>query len=137
MSASLLTCAGTSVGVSISTHRRMPARMVLESKGLIAVIGTSAANKRLSHALAAQAASMLDHDEISGFGRGFVRGDLLDQGDDAAPQLGIGDTSEGARQRQPFGGREEIRDIGWRGPFAEPVAAGCAGRPALEQEGHR
>src|SRR5262249_62010792 len=85
MSASLLTCAGTSVGVSISTHRRMPARMVLESKGLVAVIGTSAANKRPSHALAAQAASMLDRDEISGFGCGFVRSDLFDQVDDATP----------------------------------------------------
>src|ERR1700743_3771235 len=34
MVASLLTCSGASVGVSISTQRRMPSRMALLSKGL-------------------------------------------------------------------------------------------------------
>src|SRR5258708_4625022 len=34
MVASLLTFSGASVGVSISTQRRMPSRMVLASKGL-------------------------------------------------------------------------------------------------------
>src|SRR5882672_1353665 len=37
MSASLLTCAGISVGVSISTHWRMPSRMFVASKGLAVV----------------------------------------------------------------------------------------------------
>src|ERR1700744_2654368 len=64
---------------------------------------------------------------------GLARGDLLDQIDDAAPKLGIGDACESARQRQPFGGCEEIRDVGGRGPLAEPDAR-VAGRAALEQE---
>jgi hypothetical protein len=41
MDASLLTCSGASVGVSISTQRRMPSSMVFESKASeeVAVIG--------------------------------------------------------------------------------------------------
>src|SRR5260370_33194687 len=37
MLTSLFTCSGASVGVSISTQRRMPPRMALESKGLAVV----------------------------------------------------------------------------------------------------
>src|SRR4030081_1120789 len=37
MAASLFTCSGASVGVSISTQRRMPSRMVLQSNGLAVV----------------------------------------------------------------------------------------------------
>src|SRR3954452_12494421 len=37
MAASLFTCSGASVGVSISTQRRMPSRMILQSKGLAVV----------------------------------------------------------------------------------------------------
>src|SRR5215831_3775158 len=54
-----------------------------------------------------------------------VSRDLLDQIDNAAPQPGIGDASEGAGQRQPFGSREEVE------PFAKPL--GGAARPAFEQ----
>mgnify|MGYP003693793065 CR=1 FL=1 len=50
-------------------------------------------------------------------------GDLLDQFDDTAAKLGIGDAGERARQRQAFGGREKIGNIGRRRAFAEALAS--------------
>src|SRR3954452_19415992 len=44
----------------------------------------------------------------------FAR-DLLDEVDDAAPKLCLFDPHEGFGQRKPFGGGEEVRDIGRRG----------------------
>src|SRR3569832_2525736 len=59
--------------------------------------------------------------------RTLVGGDLLDQLDDAAPELGIADAREGAGQRQSLGRGEEIRDIR-RGGFAAAVRICCARR---------
>src|SRR5882724_10276122 len=122
MAASLLTSAGASVGVSISTQRRMPSRMELESKGLVGVPVSM---------LLPTTETNLCHSALVGT---FARGDLLDQFDDTAAQLGIGDARKRARQRQALGSREKIRNVSRRGAFAETVGAGAAARAAVEQK---
>ena len=64
-----------------------------------------------------------------------VAGDLLDQIDDAAAQLGVLDPHEGLGQRQAVGGREKIGDIGGRGRFGRcrPALPGDV-RRAFEEE---
>src|SRR5580765_1890796 len=69
--------------------------------------------------------------------RAFAGGDLLHQFDDTAVKLGIGDPGECTRQRQAFGGREKIGNIGRRRALAEALYAGRATWAAIEQEGYR
>src|ERR1700728_2042566 len=75
--------------------------------------------------------------ESSAFVRSFARGDLLDHLDNAAPKLGIGDAGERAGQREAFGGRQKIRNIGRRGAFAEFFGIRRAARASLEQKLYR
>src|SRR5215469_9637142 len=91
--------------------------------------------EHISHALAPSGASM-GYRGSALLGR-LARGDLLDQIDDAAAELGIADARERARQRQTFRGREEVGDVGRRGAFAETFGRSGAGRTSLEQEGDR
>src|SRR5204862_4996603 len=74
---------------------------------------------------------------ISALVGSFARGDLLDQFDNTAAKLGVGDARECARQRQAFGGSEKIRHIGRRGAFAEAVGIHGAARPTIEQKRYR
>src|ERR1700730_10901955 len=67
---------------------------------------------------------------------GFARGDLLDQFDDAAPELGIRDARERAGQRQTLRGRQKIGNVSRRGAFGEAFARGAA-RSSLEQKRDR
>ncbi len=60
----------------------------------------------------------------------------LDEIDDAAAHLGIGDAGEGARQCKALGGREEIGHIGRRRVLGE-TGRGRSGRRALEEERNR
>src|SRR5690242_1822100 len=69
--------------------------------------------------------------------RRLAVGDLLDEIDDAAPKLGIGDAREGAGEGEALGRREEVRDVGGRSALGETVGTGHAGRAALKKEGHR
>ncbi len=139
-SASLLTWSGASVGVSISTQRRMPSRMALESKGLV-VFGMFSrircvrhfgrASTRLSEfSLDGARPQVRDgapgHDglfQIAGYLKpirrkksarvgAVARCDLLDQFDDGAAHFGVADACERARQRQALGSGEEIRNVG-------------------------
>src|SRR4051794_5605558 len=119
----------------------MPSRMALESKGLAAAsdIGASSlsGNIQQCHALAPAGASIGrsgKKDLKSALVGAFARGDLLDQFDDAAAHLGVGDAGEGAGQRQAFGGREKIRNIGGRTAFADAVGVDRAARAAIEQK---
>ena len=67
--------------------------------------------------------------------RCFARCDLLDQIDDAAPKLGVGDARECAGQRQTFRGREEIGNVGRRRAFAEAIRVdGATGPPSNRNE---
>src|SRR5665213_716718 len=150
MLASRLTWSGAPVGVSTSTQRRMPSRMVLESKGLGVVGMLSPSGDFQLPSSRARDRSRLYPSSIISFPRSrqlpgrqfrklmsalvgaFARGDLLDQVDDAAPELGVGDAREGAGQRQTLGGREEIGNVGRRGAFGETLGAGGAGRSPLE-----
>src|SRR5437667_6294301 len=121
-SPSLLTCAGASVGVSISTQRRMPSRMSAASKGFL---GVAAIGRRLLCEVRPMSCACVrgrvNPDDSGGFRRfrrvfsGFALGDLLDQVDDAAPEFGVGNAREGACQRKSLGSREKIGDIGGRG----------------------
>src|SRR5260370_41757456 len=69
--------------------------------------------------------------------RGFTRGDLLDQFDDAAPELGVGDARERTRQRQTLRRRQKIGNVSRRGAFGEAFGAGGAARSSLEQKRNR
>src|SRR6266404_7158392 len=105
MAASLLTCSGASVGVSISTQRRMPSRIVLESKELVvAVIGASLLSRDLNNVMrSGPRASQLaprGMTAISALVGSFAGSDLFDQFDNTAAKLGVGDAGERARQRQ-------------------------------------
>src|SRR5665213_938077 len=156
MVASLLTCSGASVGVSISTQRRMPSRMAWVSKGLEAVafcmlLGTSKSSRchfrsglRMFKSdvgekqnSGAKPLAWLGMKFLSSPVGAFARSDLLDHVDNTATQLGVGDAGEGAGQSEPFRCREEIGNVGWRGAFAETVPARGAARSALEQERDR
>src|SRR5712671_3480608 len=65
-------------------------------------------------------------------------GDLLDQIDDSAAQLGVLDAHEGLGQRQAVGGRQEVGDIGRRGRLGKSVVRLARGvRRAVEEERHR
>src|ERR1700760_2806656 len=127
MVASLLTCSGASVGVSISTQRRMPSRMVWASNGLEAAVldmplrtskkrrchfksGPSNVQKRcrgMQNARAKPLASLAMKIVSSPVGA-LARGDLLDHVDNAAAELGVGNAGESADQRQAFRCRKEI-----------------------------
>ena len=69
----------------------------------------------------------------------FRTGDLLDEVDDAPPQLGVGDAHECLGQRQAIGGSKKVGHISRRGRFAQSVcrAAPPARGRALEKERHR
>src|SRR5262245_37445148 len=114
----------------------MPSRMTAESNGFCAVIGIPREMSDFCHALVPLGTSMGEDRRLS-FLRGLARGDLLDQIDDTAPELRIGDAGEGARQRQSFRRREEIRNVGRRGLFTEAVGIRRACRTSIEKEGHR
>src|SRR5947209_7294581 len=109
MVASLLTCSGASVGVSISTQRRMPSRMVAESKASEEVV--------MCMWLPAVCISLPTSDTSRCHFRdapvddrwhagwtiltlvgSFARGNLFDQFDDAASKLGVGNARERASQ---------------------------------------
>src|SRR5467141_3165899 len=107
MVASLLTCPGASVGVSISTQRRIPSRMVLASKRLevfsmllpvIVIPGCAifGADPNLEIPGSRSGAPRND-DLFLALVRPFARGDLLDHLDNAAPELGIGNARERPR----------------------------------------
>src|SRR6185312_2419585 len=91
--------------------------------------------EHISHALAPSSPSM-GYPCSALLGR-LACGDLLDQIDDAAAELGIADARERARQRQTFRSREEVGDVGRRGSFAETFGRSSAGWTSLEQEGDR
>src|SRR6187397_2688450 len=107
MVASLLTCSGASVGVSISTQRRIPSRMVLASKGFeafsmllpvlvipgCAIVGAAG----ISGFPGPRTRGRRNDDQFLALVRPFARGDLLDHLDDAAPELGIGNARERPR----------------------------------------
>ena len=61
-------------------------------------------------------------------------GDLLDQIDDAAAQLGVLDAHERLGQREAVGGREEIRHVGGRGRFGQAVAPAGRRRARLRRK---
>src|SRR5260221_14638211 len=98
----------------------MPSRMMLESKALeeVEVIGmfsfSEGARGGNTSALSPETKSP---DESSALVRSFARGDLFDQFDDAAPELGVGDARECAGQRQALRGRQEIGNVGRRRTF--------------------
>src|ERR1700722_14627976 len=122
MVASRLTCSGAPVGVSISTQRRMPSRIVAASKAL----GDGARCIRLPtsetghcHSRTARETRVVKSPVPSTLVRSLARGDLFDQFDDAAPKFGIGDAREGTRQRQALGSRQKIGNIGRRSSFAK------------------
>src|SRR5579872_6327921 len=140
MVASRLTWSGASVGVSISTQRRMPSRMILESNALeeVEVIGMLFFLRGCARAtLACFRMKRNPPDRSLTLVGAFARGDLFDQFDDAAPNLGIGDARERAGQRQALGGCQEIGDVGRRSSFDEALGVGRAARASLEQKRHR
>src|ERR1039457_2576378 len=68
-------------------------------------------------------------------------GDLLDQIDDATPELGLLDLHEGLGEGKPVGGGQEVRYVGRGGGLAHALGA-VAGlrmeaRRSLEEECHR
>src|SRR5436305_4810698 len=138
-SASLLTCAGASVGVSISTQPRMPSRMDFESKEAAIIFVPLSGDHGHCHAPARSGASMVHWHlkPASHFGGQLARGDMLDQIDNAAAEFCIGDARKGASQRQSFRGREKVRDVCRRRAFAKPIDARDAARTALEQKRDR
>src|SRR5882724_9885579 len=117
MAASLLTCSGASVGVSISTQRRMPSSMVVESKGLEEAMRHAFVIRRNDGLLQMPGAAQAKSGSAA-IGL-FVPADQFDHVDDGAPQLDVGDAREGADQRQSLGGCQEIGDIGRRGRVAK------------------
>src|ERR1700726_2969936 len=125
MSASLLTCWGASVGVSISTQRRMPSRMVFESKGLaeLSMLVAFREFQLSSFRVRASARPGMTAYFILALVGAFARGDLFGQFDDAAPELGVGDAREGTGQRQALGGRQKIGNVSRRAAFAKTLAA--------------
>src|SRR5215210_868379 len=146
MLANLLTWAGASVDVSISTQRRMPSRMAMASKGLAVVsmlvgcrvrIGESRGTRDLNPS-AFSIQSEIHWSELrdvsSALLRCFARRDLLHQFDNTAPQFDIGDARERAGQCQALGGRQEIGNVGRRAALAETLAARRAARASLEQK---
>src|ERR1043165_8135438 len=62
---------------------------------------------------------------------------LLDQLDDAAAQLRVGDAHESLDEREPVVGREEVRDVGRRRRFVEAGRAPRRRRRTLEEERDR
>src|ERR1700754_5169092 len=126
---------GASVGVSISTQRRMPSSMVRESNGFEEGIAVAFVIRRNDGLLqmpgAAQAKTV-----SAAVGLFVAAADQFDHVDDGAAQLDVGDEREGADQRKSVGGREEIGDVSRRGRFVKTIRVGSAGR-ALEQERYR
>src|SRR5258705_4778050 len=97
-SASLLTCAGASVGVSISTQPRIPSRISVASKGLV-IVSMSLLSAKLSIVIGSrrrasrndglfQICAALNQRRLAlSLVGAFARRDLLNQFDDAAPKL--------------------------------------------------
>ena len=75
--------------------------------------------------------------EKSALVRAVARRDLLDQFDDRAPHLGIGDACERAGQRKAFRCGEEVGHVGWRSALGKSAAVHRAARTAIEQERNR
>ena len=67
----------------------------------------------------------------------FARGDLFDQLDNAAPELGVGDARERTGQGEAFGGCEKIGNVSRRGSFAAAVGTCGAAGSSLEQKRYR
>src|SRR5450759_5436114 len=119
----------------------MPSRMTLESKALdeAEVIGMFFffAGRTRGATLARFRLKRNPPDESSTLVGTFARGDLFDQFDDAAPELGVGDARERTGQRQALGGRQKIGNVGRRSSFGEaPGVRGAAGA-SLEQKRYR
>src|SRR6266545_7728847 len=143
-STSWLTCSGASVGVSISTQRRMPSRIGVASKGLAVVMSYPIPPHLPMRNFAPGNDGIFQNTKLSNrCGRksarvgAVARRDLLDQLDDGPPHFGIGDARERARQRETLRCREEIGHIGRGSAFAEARAIHRAARPAIEQKRHR
>src|ERR1700757_605991 len=111
---SLLTCAGASVGVSTSTQRRMPSRMVAESKGFELVSISAPALETVTWGTLHACAGNDDIGQIwrrlkpecdgaSTLVGALAGGNLLDEIHDRAAQLRIADSGKSLGQRQPFG----------------------------------
>src|SRR5487761_2149522 len=140
----------------------MPARMAFESKGLedvesmrrlfgvqrlsfrVRPVTAAARTRNLWFTRRASArpgfarlARPREWRPISALVGSFVRGDLFDQLDNAAPKPGVGDAGECAGQRQSLRCRQEIGHVCRRGPFAEPCGAGGAAGASLKQERYR
>src|ERR1700692_2026532 len=67
----------------------------------------------------------------------FARGDLFDQLDNAAPELGVGDARERTGQREALGGCEKIGNVSRRGSFAVALGTRGAAGSSLEQKRYR
>src|ERR1700730_3245925 len=63
--------------------------------------------------------------------------DLLDQIDDATPELGLLDLHEGLGEGKPVRGGEEVRYVARGGSLGHAVGLRMEGRRALEEECHR
>src|SRR6202050_5337601 len=153
MAASLLTWSGASVGVSISTQRRMRSRTRWVSKGradAVSMCGLCLQTSRVlarsirfiaplfGRAMPKPVVSRFETEaSASALVRNFLGSDLLDKIDDAAPKLGVADARKGAGQRQAFGRREEIGHIGWRSALGAAVGFRDAARAAFEQKRYR
>ena len=64
-------------------------------------------------------------------------GNLLNQADNASPELGVLDAHEGFRERKPIRRGEEVGDIGGRRRFIQSVRLSGQGRCAFEEEWNR
>src|SRR3974377_1277025 len=107
---------GASVGVSVSTQRRMLSRMVFASKRLEDVASIPSLLQFNPRAFSGARSEW----PISELFRLLARRDLFDQLDNAASKLGIGNAGKRAGQCQPFRGCEKIRDIGGRTSLGKP-----------------
>ena len=64
-------------------------------------------------------------------------GDLLNQVNDASPELGVLNAHEGFRERKPIRRGEEVGDIGGRRRLIQSVRLSGQGRCAFEEEWNR
>src|SRR6185295_7101268 len=108
-STSWLTCSGASVGVSISTQRRMPSRIGGASKGLVVVMSYPIQRHPRARNFAPGNDGIFQNTKLSNrhgeelaLVGAVARRDLLDQFDDGASHFGIADPRERARQCQPL-----------------------------------
>src|SRR6266566_8706028 len=118
----------------------MPSRMDFESKDAAIIFVPLSGDPGHCHAPAPSGASMA-HWDMSPLAWGLLgdlaRGDMLDQIDNAAAELGVGDARKRAGQGQSFRGREKIGDVSGRGAFTKTFGPRVAARSALEQKRDR